>query len=98
MVRGRRDLRPATELLRPGGAEVLVFCTGSARAPPAGFAALQPPFEILLDATPSACARLPTAHTCFNQIVLPTSYASAAQLREKLLLAVTEGGGGFTEM
>ena len=43
-------------------------------------------------------ARLPTAHTCFNQIVLPTSYASAAQLREKLLLAVTEGGGGFTEM
>ena len=29
---------------------------------------------------------------------IPEHLLTAAQLREKLLLAVTEGGGGFTEM
>ena len=36
---------------------------------------------------------LPTSHTCFNQLVLP-SYASDAVLREKLLFAV-ENAEGF---
>jgi E3 ubiquitin-protein ligase HUWE1 len=38
--------------------------------------------------------RLPTAHTCFNQLDLP-AYESAAQLKERLLLAIHEGATGF---
>ena len=38
---------------------------------------------------------LPLGHTCFNQIDLP-EYKSKEILREKLTLAITEGGGtGF---
>ena len=38
---------------------------------------------------------LPIAHTCFGQLDLP-NYPSKEILREKLTLAITEGGGtGF---
>jgi E3 ubiquitin-protein ligase HUWE1 len=37
---------------------------------------------------------LPTAHTCFNQLDLP-SYSTEEELRRKLVLAVMEGSEGF---
>lgn len=37
---------------------------------------------------------LPVAHTCFNQIDLP-EYESKEKLREKLLIAISEGSSGF---
>ena len=37
-------------------------------------------------------ARLPAAHTCFRQLDLPR-YASAAEVREKLMIAITTGAG-----
>ena len=37
---------------------------------------------------------LPSAHTCFNQLDLP-AYSSAEELKEKLLMAITEGAEGF---
>lgn len=39
-------------------------------------------------------SKLPTAHTCFNQLDLPV-YTSKEELREKLLLAIKEGSEGF---
>lgn len=38
--------------------------------------------------------RLPTAHTCFNQLDLPV-YSTQEELREKLLMAIKEGSEGF---
>ena len=38
--------------------------------------------------------RLPSAHTCFNQLDL-IEYASLEQLRERLALALREGSEGF---
>lgn len=61
---------------------VLVFATGSHRVPLDGF---EPPLTLCLD-----CERvdaLPTAHTCFNQLVLP-SYSSYDVLRRQLRLAI----------
>jgi len=37
---------------------------------------------------------LPSSHTCFNQLDLP-EYPTREMLREKLLLAITEGKEGF---
>lgn len=37
---------------------------------------------------------LPTAHTCFNQLDLP-EYSSTEELKEKLMIAIKEGGEGF---
>jgi E3 ubiquitin-protein ligase HUWE1 len=42
----------------------------------------------------SGSSRLPTAHTCFNQLDLPV-YATMEELREKLLTAIKEGSEGF---
>ena len=41
-----------------------------------------------------AALPLPTAHTCFNQLVLP-AYRSQGELRERLLLALELGSEGF---
>jgi hypothetical protein len=38
--------------------------------------------------------RLPSAHTCFNQLDL-LEYAGLEQLRERLALALREGSEGF---
>ena len=38
---------------------------------------------------------LPVAHTCFGQIDIP-NYSAKEILKEKLIMAITEGGGtGF---
>lgn len=38
--------------------------------------------------------KLPTAHTCFNQLDLP-QYSKKEDLQEKLMLAIKEGSEGF---
>lgn len=48
---------------------LLFFVTGSDRVPIKGLASLQPPFVISRNGPSSN--RLPTAHTCFNHLLLP---------------------------
>ncbi len=48
---------------------LLMFVTGSDRVPIKGLASLQPPFVISRNGP--ASDRLPTAHTCFNHLLLP---------------------------
>ena len=38
------------------------------------------------------CFRLPTAHTCFNVLLLP-KYSSVEKLRERLLKAISNAKG-----
>lgn len=70
--------------------DVLKYVTSTPRAPLLGFSQLRPAFSIRdggRDVT-----RLPSASTCVNLLKLPM-YESAAQLRDKLLYAVSSGAG-----
>lgn len=49
--------------------QLLFFVTGSDRVPIKGLASLNPPFTISRAGPHSD--RLPTAHTCFNHLLLP---------------------------
>ncbi|TPX49618.1 hypothetical protein SeLEV6574_g01357 [Synchytrium endobioticum] len=81
-------------------AKLVQFVTGTSKVPLEGFAALQgsngvQKFQIHRDfANMSSNNRLPSAHTCFNQIDLP-GYDSYENLRSNLLLAISECGTGF---
>ena len=57
---------------------LLMFVTGSDRVPIKGLASLQPPFVISRNGPSSD--RLPTAHTCFNHLLLPAYKASPDSL------------------
>ncbi|XP_040188875.1 apoptosis-resistant E3 ubiquitin protein ligase 1 [Rana temporaria] len=72
-------------------ARLLQFTTGSSQLPPGGFAALCPSFQIIGSPTHGT---LPTAHTCFNQLCLPT-YDSYEEMHRMLKLAISEGCEGF---
>ncbi|XP_064881770.1 apoptosis-resistant E3 ubiquitin protein ligase 1 [Oncorhynchus nerka] len=72
-------------------ARLLQFTTGSSQLPPGGFSTLCPSFQIIAAPTHST---LPTAHTCFNQLCLPT-YDSYEELHKMLKLAISEGSEGF---
>uniref|UniRef100_A0A6Q2ZK98 HECT-type E3 ubiquitin transferase n=1 Tax=Esox lucius TaxID=8010 RepID=A0A6Q2ZK98_ESOLU len=72
-------------------ARLLQFTTGSSQLPPGGFNTLCPSFQIIAAPTHST---LPTAHTCFNQLCLPT-YDSYEELHKMLKLAISEGSEGF---
>ncbi|XP_038630244.1 apoptosis-resistant E3 ubiquitin protein ligase 1 isoform X2 [Scyliorhinus canicula] len=72
-------------------ARLLQFTTGSSQLPPGGFVAMCPSFQIIAAPTQST---LPTAHTCFNQLCLPT-YDSYEELHKMLKLAINEGSEGF---
>lgn len=72
-------------------AKLLQFVTGCSQLPPGGFKELNPRFTIT--STPSR-GRLPTAHTCFNQLCLP-EYSSVEQFHTSLMIALNEGGEGF---
>jgi E3 ubiquitin-protein ligase HUWE1 len=65
--------------------DLLRFVTGTCRIPLDGF---DPPFTL----TPSDmdASALPMAHTCFNQLVLPT-YSTVELLLKRLKTAVTHG-------
>ncbi|GAA5906785.1 E3 ubiquitin-protein ligase TOM1 [Sporobolomyces salmoneus] len=78
-------------------AKLLQFVTGTSRVPLEGFAALQgmsgnQKFNIHRSSNSNA---LPTSHTCFNQLDIPSGYTSYEELRKMLLLAITEGNTGF---
>ena len=78
-------------------AALLLFCTGSARAPATGFAHLMGYsgnlHQFCLQRVEGGSERLPTAQTCFNTLRLPDSYANQAQLLERLHCAMCEAGG-----
>lgn len=78
-------------------AKLLQFATGTSKVPLNGFKELRGAnggckFSIHRDYGPTD--RLPSSHTCFNQIDLP-AYESYETLRGSLLLAITEGHEGF---
>nr|CAB3254981.1 E3 ubiquitin-protein ligase HUWE1-like [Phallusia mammillata] len=78
-------------------AKFLQFVTGTSKVPLLGFAALEgmtgvQKFQIHRD--DRSTARLPCAHTCFNQLDLP-AYETYDKLRERLLLAISECTEGF---
>ncbi|KAH7427928.1 hypothetical protein KP509_10G067500 [Ceratopteris richardii] len=78
-------------------ARLLQFITGTSKVPLEGFQALQGvsgPQKCQIHKAYGAPERLPTAHTCFNQLDLP-EYSSKQQLQERLLLAIHEGSEGF---
>lgn len=69
---------------------LLLFATSCSRAPLLGFSALTPKFCI--NYSNIDASSLPTAATCMNLLRMPR-YASKAQLREKLMLAITSDSG-----
>lgn len=78
-------------------AKLLQFATGTSKVPLNGFKELRGAnggckFSIHRDY--GTTDRLPSSHTCFNQIDLP-AYDSYETLRGSLLLAITEGHEGF---
>ncbi|KAJ3118397.1 hypothetical protein HDU96_001915 [Phlyctochytrium bullatum] len=78
-------------------AKLIQFATGTSKVPLEGFKALEgsggiQKFQIHKDF--SSTTRLPSAHTCFNQVDLP-EYESYEQLRANLLVAIQECGTGF---
>ena len=78
-------------------AKLLQFCTGTSKVPLAGFAALEgvngvQRFSLHRDF--GSVKRLPSAHTCFNQLDLP-QYESYDELRRQLLKAANECSEGF---
>ncbi|XP_030069725.1 apoptosis-resistant E3 ubiquitin protein ligase 1 isoform X3 [Microcaecilia unicolor] len=72
-------------------ARLVQFTTGSSQLPSGGFAVLCPSFQIIASPTHNT---LPTAHTCFNQLCLPT-YDSYEEVHKMLKLAISEGCEGF---
>eukprot|EP01054_Gregarina_sp_Poly1_P003458 Gregarina_sp_Poly_1__3457@NODE_1_length_32023_cov_193_025347_g0_i0_p1_GENE_NODE_1_length_32023_cov_193_025347_g0_i0NODE_1_length_32023_cov_193_025347_g0_i0_p1_ORF_typecomplete_len5828_score1014_55HECT/PF00632_25/2_6e107DUF913/PF06025_12/3_4e26DUF908/PF06012_12/5_3e26UBA/PF00627_31/1_9e06UBA/PF00627_31/1_3e04UBM/PF14377_6/1_4e04UBM/PF14377_6/0_86UBM/PF14377_6/21UBM/PF14377_6/1_5e05UBM/PF14377_6/3e02UBM/PF14377_6/4_6e03DUF3525/PF12039_8/0_24_NODE_1_length_32023_cov_193_025347_g0_i08217565 len=77
-------------------ATFLQFATGTSRVPLGGFQNLMgmrgPQRFVIVKAY--GRDRLPAAHTCFNQLDLP-DYETRDQMKQKLLLAITEGKEGF---
>ena len=75
---------------------LLHFCTGSARAPAAGFSSLMgyngQQHRFTLQRMNGGADQLPTASTCFNTLNLPP-YTNEGDLRAKLMQAVTAGSG-----
>lgn len=78
-------------------AKFLQFVTGTSKVPLQGFSALEgmngpQKFQIHLD--DRSTDRLPSAHTCFNQLDLPV-YETYDKLRSMLLKAIHECSEGF---
>ncbi|KIZ04485.1 E3 ubiquitin-protein ligase HUWE1 [Monoraphidium neglectum] len=76
---------------------LLQFVTGTSKVPLEGFRALQGisgPQRFQIHRAYGPPDRLPSAHTCFNQLDLPEA-KSREQLEERLLLAIREGHTGF---
>ncbi|EFJ50193.1 hypothetical protein VOLCADRAFT_80336 [Volvox carteri f. nagariensis] len=67
----------------------LFFTTGCDRAPVAGLGAL----VLVIQRAGADTERLPTAHTCFNALLLP-EYCSKSKMKAKLLTAI-ENAQGF---
>ncbi len=73
------------------------FVTGTSKVPLGGFKALQGqrgPQKFNIHLCYGGSGKLPSAHTCFNQLDLP-QYDTYEQLRDRLLIAIKEGSFGF---
>lgn len=70
---------------------LLAFATGSDRAPVNGLKSMK--FFLIKDVEGASDAKLPTSHTCFNQLLVP-EYSSKEILRAKLEQAI-ENSTGF---
>lgn len=68
--------------------QLLMFATGSDRIPVGGFSKL----KLVIAKNGPDSDRLPTAHTCFNVLLLP-EYSSKEKLKERLLKAITHAKG-----
>jgi ubiquitin-protein ligase E3 A len=66
----------------------LKFATGSDRAPINGLAHM----NFVISRNGDDGDRLPTAHTCFNHLLLP-NYGTIEKLRDRLKLAITQSEG-----
>lgn len=66
----------------------LVFSTGSDRVPINGLGSL----KFVISRHGGDESRLPSAHTCFNHLLLP-EYKSAEVMRKQLLTAITDTEG-----
>jgi E3 ubiquitin-protein ligase HUWE1 len=66
------------------------FSTGSSRLPPRGFEGVEPRFKVCI--TGEDEERVPTAHTCVNQLDIP-KYSSMEVLEKKLSLAISSESG-----
>uniref|UniRef100_A0A7S2RL22 HECT-type E3 ubiquitin transferase n=1 Tax=Mucochytrium quahogii TaxID=96639 RepID=A0A7S2RL22_9STRA len=66
----------------------LMFTTGSDRVPIRGLSALR----LTIHKNGPDSDRLPSAHTCFNQLLLP-DYSNVDKLRERLLVALSHAEG-----
>lgn len=77
----------------PQRRQFMRFVTSSERAPLGGFANLNPPFTIIrVPLAPGDEQRLPTARTCFNELLWPC-YSSKQTAKTKLLQAISSGAG-----
>ncbi|KAA0200679.1 hypothetical protein HAZT_HAZT004118 [Hyalella azteca] len=68
--------------------QLLQFATGSARAPVGGLAHL----KLVIARHGPDTDRLPTAHTCFNVLLLP-EYGSKEKLKDRLMKAIKYSQG-----
>ena len=78
-------------------ARLVMFVTGSSKMPLEGFSHLQGMNgiqKLQIHRVAGNTMRLPSAHTCFNQLDLP-EYSSAEVLSERLLRAVRDCSVGF---
>jgi hypothetical protein len=78
----------------------VLFCAGKLTPPsrlldhPQALHGVSGPQRVSIHRAYTALDRLPTAHTCFNQLDLP-EYESKEQLRERLITAIREGAEGY---
>eukprot|EP00095_Tigriopus_kingsejongensis_P000124 snap_masked-scaffold450_size166944-processed-gene-0.5 protein:Tk00124 transcript:snap_masked-scaffold450_size166944-processed-gene-0.5-mRNA-1 annotation:"e3 ubiquitin-protein ligase huwe1-like isoform x5" len=78
-------------------AKFMQFVTGSSKVPLQGFSALEGmngPQKFQIHRDDRSTDRLPSAHTCFNQLDLP-AYETYDKLRSYLLKAIQECSEGF---
>nr|XP_043638137.1 E3 ubiquitin-protein ligase UPL2-like [Erigeron canadensis] len=78
-------------------ARLLQFVTGISKVPLEGFSALEGSSGVQkfqIHKTHVASDHLPSARTCFNQLILP-EYPSKEHLKERLLLAIRKANEGF---
>ncbi len=70
--------------------KILFFVTGTYRLPATGLPSLHFRISRMIDET--GCSRLPTSHTCFNELCL-SDYKTEAELRHKMEIAINNCEG-----
>jgi E3 ubiquitin-protein ligase NEDD4 len=74
--------------------KLVQFATGSDKVPIGGFKHLiGSSGPQLFTISPKKNTDLPTAHSCFNRLELPTHYSDKATLKKELILAISETTG-----